>query len=281
LENTEDFLRAKKEGKKIVMLSCYDYPSALIAEKVGIDSILVGDSLAMCLLGYESTLSVGMEEMLIFCKAVARGLKKTFLVADMPFLSYQVSLERALENAGKFIKEGNAKAVKLEGGKEICPLVKNLVASGIPVMGHIGLLPQYSYLKGGFKFKGREAKEALKLVKDALALEEAGVFAIVLEAISSEVAKIITERLTIPTIGIGSGAYCDGQILVYHDLLGLFERFKPKYVKQYVNLSQIIFEALEKYKEEVIQNLYPDYEHSYHMSQEEYQKFLDLLKNEL
>lgn len=239
----ETFLKAKEEGRKIVMLACYDYPSALMAEKASIDSILVGDSLAMTVLGYDSTLQVSMREMLIFCEAVSRALKRTFLIADMPFLSYQLGLEKALENAGKFIRRG-AKAVKLEGGKEIAPLVKALVDAGIPVMGHIGLLPQYAYLKGGFKYKGREAREALNLFEDAIALERAGVFSIVLEAISAEVAKSITENLKVPTIGIGSGPNCDGQILVFHDLLGLFERFKPKYVKQYANLSETILKAL-------------------------------------
>ncbi|KUJ94839.1 MAG: 3-methyl-2-oxobutanoate hydroxymethyltransferase [Desulfonauticus sp. 38_4375] len=258
-----------KAKKKISMVTAYDYPSAALVDKAGIDLILVGDSLAMVVLGYKDTLAVSMEEMLHHTRAVSRGVKRAFIIGDMPFLSYQTGVREAVFNAGRFLKEGGAQAVKLEGGMEILPQVKAIVEAGIPVQGHIGLTPQKYNLLGGFKVQGKTSEAAFKLLETALALEEAGCFSLVLEAIPEEVARMISEQVSIPTIGIGAGRYCDGQVLVFHDLLGLYSQFTPKFVKRYINLSESIEKALKNFKEEVEQGVFPAEEHVYHLEPEE------------
>jgi 3-methyl-2-oxobutanoate hydroxymethyltransferase len=257
-------LKKKKESKEpIVMITAYDYPSAQMVDEAGVDIILVGDSLGMVVLGYENTLPVTMEDMLRHTAAVVRGSKRAIVVGDMPFMSYQLSPEQALDNAGRFIKEAGAHAVKLEGGEEVLEAIKKITDAGIPVMGHIGLTPQSIHRIGGYRVQGRDEETALKLKKDAKLLEEAGCFSIVLEAVPTQLAKEITESLSIPTIGIGAGPYCDGQVLVYHDVLGIFQEFKPKFVKRYANLRDQIVDAVKQYVSEVKEGIFPDEEHSY------------------
>ena len=260
------------EGQKITMMTAYDYPTASLVDQAEIDTILVGDSLGMVVLGYESTVPVTMEEMLHHCKAVCRGAKQSFVIGDMPFMSYQVSVEKAVENAGRFIKDAGCESVKLEGGSEMAHVVKGIVDAGIPVCAHIGLTPQTATKLSGFKVQGKDAEGARELVNSAKDLEEAGAFMIVLECIPDQVASRITNELNIPTIGIGAGKYCDGQVLVYHDLVGLFERFTPKMVKQYINLAPQIREALIQYREEVEKGIFPGPEHSFTMKAEEADK---------
>jgi len=252
----------KKGKEKIVAITCYDALIAEIEDKVEFDIILVGDSVSNTLLGNEDTLRIGMDEMIIFAKAVSKKVRKALLVGDMPFASFQISKEDALKNALRFIKEGYMDAVKIEGGKEFSETIKYIVKAGIPVMGHIGLLPQF-YLSYGFKVKGKKEEERKKLLEDAKILEESGVFAIVLEGIYEDVAKEITESVKIPTIGIGAGRFCDGQILVVYDILGLTPPPYPKFVKNYLNLREIIEKALLEYKEEVISGKYPEEKHIY------------------
>lgn len=270
-KSVPDFRQMKKSNEKILMLTAYDYPSARLAEQAGIEMILVGDSLGMVVLGYDSTVPVTMEEMLHHTKAVRRGAPGTFVVTDLPFMSY-VREESALVNAGKFLKEGGADAVKLEGGEHYAPTVNSLVNAGIPVVGHIGLTPQTAGQLGGFKVQGRDLESVEKLRNDALALQNAGAFALVLEAIPRQVAENISKELTIPTIGIGAGAECDGQVLVYHDLLGLFERFKPKFVKQYANLGVQAVEGIRAYVKEVKQGEFPALEHTFTLADEVIEK---------
>ncbi|MGB9667389.1 MAG: 3-methyl-2-oxobutanoate hydroxymethyltransferase [Thermosulfidibacteraceae bacterium] len=253
----------KKKGEPIVMITAYDYPTSQIADEAGVDIILVGDSVGMVVLGYENTLPVTMEEMMIFTKAVVRGAKRAMIVADMPFMSYQVSVEDAIKNACLFIKECGAHAVKLEGGREVLNIVERLTEIGIPVMGHIGLTPQSIHKIGGYRVQGREEEAKKKLISDAKDLEKAGCFSIVLEAVPMDLAKEITENLSIPTIGIGAGPYCDGQVLVFHDLVGIYTHFKPKFVKRYALIRDIIKDAIVKYKEEVKTRVFPDKDHSY------------------
>ena len=263
-------LQQKKEaGEKITMMTAYDYPMAGLVDEAGIDTILVGDSLGMVVLGYESTVPVTMDEMLHHCKAVNRGAKYGFIIGDMPFMSYHVSVEQAVENAGRFIKEAECDSVKLEGGSDMAPVVRAVVRAGIPVCAHIGLTPQTATMLSGFKVQGKDAESARELVESARELEAAGAFMIVMECIPDLLAAKITETLTIPTIGIGAGNDCDGQVLVFHDLVGLFERFTPKFVKQYVNLSPMIKAALVQYKNEVEEGTFPGPEHSFSMKQEE------------
>ncbi|MDY7077448.1 MAG: 3-methyl-2-oxobutanoate hydroxymethyltransferase [Chloroflexota bacterium] len=264
----------KKKGEPITMLTAYDYPTGLLVDQAGIDIILVGDSLAMVVLGHENTVSVTMDEMLHHCKAVARGAKNPLLVGDMPFMSYQVDVKEAVRNAGRFLKEGGMDVIKLEGGRDMAPTVEAIVDAGIPVMGHIGLTPQTVSKLGGYRVQGKDVAAAQALIDDAKALEEAGAFSLILEAIPSPVAKLITERVTIPTIGIGAGPDCDGQVLVTHDLIGLFDRFVPKFVKQYTNTFASIIEALETYRDEVIEGTFPGPEHGYSMSEEALQALL-------
>jgi 3-methyl-2-oxobutanoate hydroxymethyltransferase len=253
------------EDQKITMMTAYDYPTASLVDQAEIDTILVGDSLGMVVLGYESTVPVTMEEMLHHCRAVCRGAKQSFVIGDMPFMSYQVSVEKAVENAGRFIKDAGCESVKLEGGSEMAHVVKAIVDAGIPVCAHIGLTPQTATKLSGFKVQGKDAEGARALVNSAKDLEEAGAFMIVLECIPDQVASKITNELNIPTIGIGAGKYCDGQVLVYHDLVGLFERFTPKMVKQYINLAPQIREALIQYRKEVEKGIFPGPEHSFTM----------------
>ncbi|MFZ3132011.1 MAG: 3-methyl-2-oxobutanoate hydroxymethyltransferase [Desulfosporosinus sp.] len=262
-----DFIKMKQAGEKISMLTAYDYPSAQWAEEAGIDTILVGDSLGMVVLGYDSTVPVTMEEMLHHTKAVRRGAAQTFLITDMPFMSY-ASIDLALMNAGRLIKEGGADAVKLEGGYNVEYIVQALTRAGIPVVGHIGLTPQTANQLGGFKVQGRDLASAKQLAKDAQALEQAGVFLLVLEAIPRQVAKQISTELTIPTIGIGAGLDCDGQVLVFHDILGLYKRFKPKFVKQYALLGRNAVQAIQIYHQEVKSGQFPAEEHTFTLSDE-------------
>lgn len=267
-----DIQNKKREGKKITMLTAYDYPMARLVDEAGIDVILVGDSLGMVVLGYESTVSVTMDEMIHHSKAVRRGTKCAFLVGDMPFMSYQISKEEAVRNAGRFMKEAGCDAVKLEGGDEVLDVTKAIVDTGIPVLGHLGLTPQTISKLGGYKIQGKDAKAAKRILEQALKLKDAGCFAIVLECVPDKVAKLITEKLTIPTIGIGAGSYCDGQVLVTNDMVGLFDRFVPKFVKQYVKLSTLISDGLKKYRDEVEKGIFPDQAHSFAIKEEEIRK---------
>jgi 3-methyl-2-oxobutanoate hydroxymethyltransferase len=263
----------KRRGDRIVMVTAYDAPGARFADGAGIDVVLVGDSAAMVVLGHDSTVPATMDEMLVLTRAVTRGARRPLVVADMPFGSFQVSDEEALRNAIRFVKEAGADAVKLEGAGAMLPRVRALVGAGIPVMGHIGLTPQSATMLGGFKAQGRTAEKARRLVEDAIALEEAGCFALVLEAVPSPVATRITRTLTIPTIGIGAGAGCDGQVLVYHDLLGLYEARAPRFVKRYAALADEIRAALEKYAEDVRAGRFPDEQHGYSMPDDELEAF--------
>lgn len=265
---TVSVLKDKKtKGEKIAMVTAYDYPSARMADEAGIDIILVGDSLGMAMLGYETTIPVTMEEMLHHTKAVARGIKNCFLVSDMPFMSYQISAKAALANAGRFLQEGNAQAVKIEGGEDQSCVIESLVNAGIPVMGHIGLTPQSVHQLGGYKVQGKEKTQAQKLLCDAKHLEDAGVFALVLECVPAQLAKAISESIKIPTIGIGAGPECDGQVLVWHDLLGITQDMKPRFVKKYANLHEDICSALKEYSNEVKEGKFPLAEHSFSMSE--------------
>jgi 3-methyl-2-oxobutanoate hydroxymethyltransferase len=262
-----DLQTRKENGERFTMVTAYDYPTALVADKAGIEVILVGDSLAMVVLGLPNTVSVTMDEMLHHCRAVSRGTKNAFLAGDMPFMSFSSPTE-AVYNAGRFLKEGGMEAVKMEGGVLVAPIAKAVIDAGIPVMGHVGLTPQTVSKLGGFKVQGKDAAAIRQLIDDALALEEAGCFAIVLEAIPDRVAKLITEKLTIPTIGIGAGPHCDAQVLVLHDMIGLFDRFTPKFVKQYVNMHAQIINALQQYKTEVEAGQFPGPEHCYTIKDE-------------
>lgn len=258
-----DFLKMKQEGQKITMLTAYDYPFAQIVDEAGIDAILVGDSVAMVVQGFANTLPVTMDEMVYHTKMVSRAAKRAMVIADMPYLSYQISIEDAARNAGRFIKEAGAQAVKIEGGREVAEKIEAMTKAEIPVMAHIGLTPQAIHRMGGYKVQGRTEEVAKRLKEDAKILQEAGAFSLVLEAIPFQLSKEITEELSIPTIGIGAGHYCDGQILVVHDALGLFERFVPKFVKRYANLKDDALKAVKQYKEEVKEGLFPGKEHSF------------------
>lgn len=272
MKTISDFLQMKKNGEKIVMLTAYDYPSGRLAEEAGIDVILVGDSLGMVVLGYDSTVPVTMADMIHHTRAARRGAKGTFMLTDMPYLTYQISTAQAMQNAARLVQEGGCEGVKLEGGEEIAPQVRALVSAGIPVCGHIGLTPQSATSLSGYKVQGRTAEAAKKLLDDALALEEAGAFMIVLECIPAQVAELISKRLSIPTIGIGGGVSCDGQVLVFHDTLGLFERFVPKFVKQFETLGAKAKDALGAYAAEVRSGAFPDAAHSFSMNEEQLQK---------
>lgn len=274
---TTAVFRLKKErGEPLTMLTAYDYLTARAVDGSGIDSILVGDSLGMVMLGYENTLPVTMEEMLHHCRAVSRGTSRALLIGDMPFMSYQVSTQEAVRNAGRFLQEGGMDAVKLEGGEERLDAVKAIIGSGIPVLGHLGLTPQSVHQLGGFKAQGTNAEAARKLLSDAKLLDRAGCFGIVLESVPDRVAEFISKQISIPTIGIGAGDGCDGQVLVTHDLLGLFDKFTPKFVKQYALLHEEIDSALRSYKDEVESGDFPGKEHSFSISDDEWKTFLDL-----
>ena len=263
---------AMKGAEKISVLTAYDYSTSLICDKAGVDVLLVGDSAGMVVLGYSSTVPVSMPEMIMFCGAVARGAKRAMIVGDMPFGSYQPSASAAIENAVQLVKAG-CDAIKLEGGSEIIGTIKAIVDAGIPVMGHIGLKPQTSSLWEGYKLQGRTKESAMKLIDDAKALEKAGVFSIVLEMVASEVAEAITKSISVPTIGIGSGAGCDGQVLVLHDMLGIYEDIRPKFVKRYAEMSKSIFEAVSSYTTEVKSGRFPEEPNTFHMGPEELEKF--------
>ncbi len=263
---------AAKGKRKLTVLTAYDYPMGRWVDESGVDMAMVGDSLAMVVLGQEDTLSVGMDEMIHHTKAVARGVERALVIGDMPFLSYQVSVEQALMNAGRFLKEGRAQAVKLEGGRRVAPQVEAIVAAGIPVQGHLGLTPQSVAQFGGFKVQGKTARAARELMDDARALADAGCFSIVLEAVPAPIAAWITEAIPIPTIGIGAGPDCDGQVLVIHDVVGLYDRFLPRFAKQYVNLGSIAKDALIRFREEVERGEFPGPEHSFTIDEAEMEK---------
>ena len=267
-------MKAKKEP--ISWLTCYDHPTALIMDRAGIEMILVGDSAGMTVLGYPTTLPVKMDQMITFTGAVCRATKYAFVIGDMPYMSYQVSIEEAIRNAGRFMAECGTDAVKLEGGERVAPVIEALTNAGIPVMGHIGLTPQSASQLGGYKAQGRDAETARKLIADAKALEEAGAFAILLECMPAPVAKIIHERLQIPVLGLGSGCDVDGQLMIVHDMLGLFERFVPKFVKRYANLSPLLLEAFTNYREDVKTEKFPQEEHFYTMAEGELRKLGEL-----
>jgi 3-methyl-2-oxobutanoate hydroxymethyltransferase len=269
--NVNDILTLKKKGEKIAALTSYDYSTSLICDKAGVDIILVGDSAGMVMLGYKSTMPVGIKEMLVFCKGVAMGTKRAMVVADLPFGSYQPSVGAAIKNAIRFIKVG-CDAVKLEGGTEVVDTIKALASMGIPVMGHIGLKPQTSSLWEGYKVQGKTKNSSQKLITEARTLEQAGVFSIVLEMVTSEVAKIISENLSVPVIGIGSGSGCDGQVLVLHDMLGIYEDIKPKFVKRYADLSNSIFQAVSLFRSDVKSAKFPEEENVFHMNSNEYRE---------
>ncbi|HMM20556.1 MAG TPA: 3-methyl-2-oxobutanoate hydroxymethyltransferase [Selenomonadales bacterium] len=265
----------KTEGRKIRMVTAYDYPTGLLVDQTDIEMILVGDSLGMVVLGYDGTVPVTMEEMLHHLKAVARGAKHTLIVGDLPFMSYNISIEEAIRNAGRLMKEGGADCVKLEGGFAVAETIRAIVRAGIPVMAHIGLTPQTASQLGGFKVQGKDETAAERLVAEAAALQEAGAFALVLEAIPAPLAELITRKLAIPTIGIGAGVHCDGQVLVFHDMMGLFDRFVPKFVKRFANTGEIIREALNTYAAEVSSGAFPGPEHSFAMKDSAVLKKLD------
>jgi 3-methyl-2-oxobutanoate hydroxymethyltransferase len=266
--------RKKQRGEVISMLTAYDYPTAMAIDQAGMDIILVGDSLGMVVLGYPNTLPVTMEEMLHHCRAVSRGAHTALLVGDMPFMSYQVSVQEAVRNAGRFLQEAGMDAIKLEGGVDRLETVAAIVSVGIPVMGHIGLTPQSINQIGGFRPQGRNGTAARHLLDDALRLEEAGCFSLVLESIPTRLATYISERLEIPTIGIGAGGGCDGQVLVTHDVLGLFDRFTPKFVRKYADLHGEMARAFLEYKSDVERHLFPAPEHEVEMPEAEWQSFL-------
>ncbi len=270
-----DFSKMKNHNQRIVMVTSYDYPTSIIADEVGVDSILVGDSYGMVVLGYDTTIPVTIEELLPVCQAVKRGASRSLLIGDMPFLSFQVSEEDAIRNAGRLVKEGRMEAVKIEGGREMAHMAKAVSNAGIPVLGHIGITPQTATLHGGYRIQGKNADSGERLVEDAKSLEEAGVFGIVLEMITEEVARVITKTVSVPTIGIGSGRYCDGQVLVLHDILGLYPRFVPKFAKRYTDLASMIKGAVTEYASEVRRGAFPEEKNVFKMDDAERDK-LDL-----
>jgi len=270
-KTVQDILNMKKEKKKISVITSYDYTLASLCDKAGMDVLLVGDSAGMVMLGYENTIPVTMDQMCMFTEAVSRARKNSLLVSDLPFMSYQASIEDAINNSGRLIKAG-ADAVKLEGGSIMAETISAIVDVGIPVMGHIGLQPQTTMLSQGYKVQGKTKDTAMKLIEDAKELEEAGVFSIALEMVSHEVAEIISETVSIPTIGIGSGVGCDGQVLVVQDLLGMYDKIKPKFAKRYMNLSEDIVKSLGNFKKDVESGAFPAAEHWFSMNEEELKK---------
>ena len=265
---TASLKEQKQNGEKIVMLTAYDYPSAKLADEAGVDMILVGDSLGMVVLGYDSTIPVTLDDMIHHTKAVTRGAKRAFVVTDLPFLTYHGTVEDALKNAGRVMQEGLAKAVKIEGGAELAPLIQRCTQAGIPVVGHIGLTPQSVHQLGGYKVQGKTPEAAQKLLDDAKALEEAGAFALVMECVPKQLAELISKQLSIPTIGIGAGAGCDGQVLVYHDILSYGGGHVPKFVKKYADAGTVMRQAIEQYAAEVRSGAFPAVEHTFTMKEE-------------
>ena len=275
-KSTQDIINMKKEKKKISVLTSYDYTLASLCDKAGIDILLVGDSAGMVMLGYENTIPVTMEQMCMFTEAVSRARKESLLVSDLPFMSYQASIEDAINNSGRLIKAG-ADAVKLEGGTMMAETISAIVDVGIPVMGHIGLQPQTTVLSQGYKVQGKTKDAAMQLIEDAKELEDAGVFSIALEMVSHEAAEIISETVSVPTIGIGSGAGCDGQVLVVQDLLGMYDRIKPKFAKRYMNLSEDISNSIENFKQDVVSKTFPAEENWFSMNEGELKKLREHL----
>ncbi|MBT3389371.1 MAG: 3-methyl-2-oxobutanoate hydroxymethyltransferase [Chloroflexi bacterium] len=272
---TRRFAQKKQRGEPITTLTAYDYPTAVALDRVGVDSILVGDSLGMVVLGYENTLPVTMDDMLHHCRAVARGARYALLIGDMPFMSYQADVNDAVRNAGRFLQEAGMDAIKLEGGRERIETVRAIVGAGIPVQGHLGLTPQSVHQLGGMRAQARNASAGKRLLEDALLLQDAGCFSIVLESVPARLAEFVSQRLEIPTIGIGAGAGCDGQVLVTHDLLGLFERFTPRFVKRYANFYEQMEAAFRAYKADVEHRTFPAEAHTVEMADGEWQLFLD------
>ncbi len=270
-KSVQDIINMKKDEKKISVITSYDYSLASLCDKAGIDILLVGDSAGMVMLGYENTIPVTMEQMCMFTEAVSRARQNSLLVADLPFMSYQASIDDAIKNSGRLIKAG-ADTVKLEGGAPMAETISAIVDVGIPVMGHIGLQPQTTMLSQGYKVQGKTKETALKLIDDAKELEEAGVYSIALEMVSHEVAEIISETISVPTIGIGSGAGCNGQVLVVHDLLGMYDKLKPKFVRRYMNLSEDIVKAVENYKNDIELGTFPAQENWFSMDDDELKK---------
>lgn len=272
-----DFYRMKKEGEKITWLTCYDYPTAQLEEAAGIDMILVGDSLGMCVYGYQSTVPVTMDQCIVHCEAVRRGALNTFVMGDMPFMSYQKSDEDSVANAGRFLKEANVDAIKLEGGKRVISRIKAILDAGIVVCGHIGLTPQSSGQLGGHKAQGRTVESAKLVIEDALAIEEAGAHMLLLEAVPPEVAGFITKKLSIPVLSIGAGPECDGQLLIVSDLIGQFQAFTPKFVKKYANVAEVMTSGMKEYINDVRSGAFPLDEHCYHMLKGEEEKFTEIV----
>ena len=276
-----DFHEMKKNGEKITFLTAYDFPTAQFAQEAGLDMLLVGDSLGMCVYGYKGTIPVVMDQMIYHAEAVRRGAPNTFVIGDMPFMSYQSSLEKAVENAGRFLKEADCDAIKLEGGVRIAPQIKAIVEAGIVVMGHIGLTPQSSGQLGGHKAQGRTAETAQLVVADALAVQDAGAQMILLEAIPPEVGKYITANLDLPVLSIGAGPHCDGQLLIVSDTIGQFKAFTPKFVKKYCNVAAMVTDAMKAYAADVRDGRFPEDEHCYKMIAGEEEKFLELTKGKM
>lgn len=272
------FKKAKETGEKLTMLTAYDYSTAKLMDEAGVNSILVGDSLANVMLGHENTLSVTMDEMIHHIKAVKRGVKNALIVGDMPFMSYQISVEEAVKNAGRLIKEGGADVVKLEGGIDVCEQIAAIVKATIPVCAHIGLTPQSINAFGGFKVQGKSIEAAKQLIEDAKAVEKAGAFAIVVEGVPAEIAALITQSVSIPTIGIGAGPDCDGQVLIYQDMLAMFSDFTPKFVKKYAEIGKIMSGAFKDFIEEVGSGAFPTKEHTYKIDSEVVEKLKESLK---
>jgi 3-methyl-2-oxobutanoate hydroxymethyltransferase len=277
--SVDDILSMKQRKEKVSVLTAYDYSTALICDKAGVDVLLVGDSAGMVMLGYSNTTPVNMEEMLLFCKAVSRATKRAMIIADMPFGSYQSNVSDAIKNAIQFIKAG-CDAVKLEGGMEIVQTIKAIVNAGIPVMGHIGLKPQTCGLWEGYKLQGKTKDSALRIISDAKNLEKAGVFSMVMELVVSEVTELISQNVSVPIIGIGSGSGCDGQVLVVHDMLGIYEDIKPKFVKRYAEFSKLILDAISQYTSDVKSNKFPEEQNVFHMSSKEFKELHMMLKRE-
>jgi len=280
-KNIIDFAEMKRKGEKVTWITAYDFPTANLVEQAGIDMILVGDSLGMVVYGYPGTIPVTMEQMIYHTEAVRRGAPNTFVIGDMPFLSYQKSVEDAITNAGRFYKEASVDAIKLEGGKRVVPQIQGIVDSGMVVVGHIGLTPQSSAQLGGFKPQGNTAEQAVALLEDAKAVEAAGCSLLLVEGVPPETGKIITEALSIPVYGIGAGPYCDGQVIIVSDMLGLFEIFTPKFVKKYANLAEIMREAFREYAREIREGKFPTPEHCYKMRAGEKEKLEEMLKKTL
>ena len=275
---SHDFYRMKAEGEKVAWLTAYDYPTAQFAEAAGMDMILVGDSLGMCVYGYEGTVPVTMDQCIVHCDAVRRGAPYTYVIGDMPFLSYQISEQDAVANAGRFLKEAGMDAIKLEGGKRMVRCIKAILDAGIVVCGHIGLTPQSSGQLGGHKAQGRTVESARLLIEDAMAIEEVGAQFLLLEAVPPEVAGFITRKLSIPVYSIGAGPQCDGQLLIVSDMIGQFQAFTPKFVKKYANTAEVITSAMKEYVRDVKANAFPTDEYCYHMLKGEDEKFNDAIK---